>query len=74
MVEQHPGIFMEERNGVDAIEEYIGLLNDRYLIPVATVAVSLAKEGADLYPELDAGVHFPRHRHPGHRHLIMSHG
>ncbi|KAH9953665.1 hypothetical protein BGW80DRAFT_502939 [Lactifluus volemus] len=33
----------------------------------------LGREGADLYPGLDAGVHLPRHHHRRRSHLIMNH-
>jgi hypothetical protein len=77
MVEQHPGIFREGRKRAKRVQQCVGLLDDRLLIPAA-VAVSLAaKVGANryLYPELRAGVHLqvPHHQHLRRRHLIMSH-
>jgi hypothetical protein len=65
MVEQQPSIFKEVSKNVNAIEECAMTcrpLDDRCLIPVA-VAASL---GADLYPELDAGVQPSHHYHRGH--------
>jgi hypothetical protein len=59
MVEQQPGIFWEVGNDVDAIEECTTMLDGGCPIPVA-VAASL---GDDLYPDMDAGAHLPRHQH-----------
>ncbi|KAH9957636.1 hypothetical protein BGW80DRAFT_193416 [Lactifluus volemus] len=39
--------------------------------PMAAAA-SLSKDGAGLYPELDAGVYLPRHHHRPRCYLIMS--
>jgi hypothetical protein len=50
------------------VQRCVGLVDDRCLIPAA-VAASL---GADLSPELDAGVHILRNHHRRRRHLITS--
>jgi hypothetical protein len=53
MVEQQSGMFRDVSNDVGVIEEYT---------TVQAVAVSSVRMGADLYPELDPGIHLPRHR------------